>query len=62
LENFKDFEYTKNGITVGQKIIPIERIGVYVPGGRYPLPSTVLMCIIPARVAGIKELLFVLQR
>lgn len=57
LENFKDFEYTKNGITVGQKIISIERAGVYVPGGRYPLPSTALMCIIPAKVAGVKEVI-----
>lgn len=57
LKQFKEFEYTKNGITVGQKIIPIERVGVYVPGGRYPLPSTALMCIIPAKVAGVKEII-----
>ena len=57
LRNFKDFEYTKNGVTVGQKIISIERIGVYVPGGRYPLPSTALMCAIPAKVAGVKEII-----
>ena len=57
MENFKDFEYTKNGITVGQKIVPIEKIGAYVPGGRYPLPSTALMCIIPAKVAGVKEVI-----
>ncbi|OIO46778.1 MAG: histidinol dehydrogenase [Parcubacteria group bacterium CG1_02_39_15] len=57
LAYFKDFEYTKNGVTVGQKIIPIERIGVYVPGGRYPLPSTALMCIIPAKVAGVREII-----
>lgn len=57
LENFKDFEYTENGITVGQKIIPIEKVGVYVPGGRYPLPSTALMCAIPAKVAGVKEVI-----
>lgn len=57
LKQFKNFEYTKNGVTVGQKIIPIERIGAYVPGGRYPLPSTALMCIIPAKVAGVKEVI-----
>ncbi len=57
LKNFKNFEYTKNGITVGQKIVPIEKIGVYVPGGNYPLPSTALMCVIPARVAGVKEII-----
>lgn len=55
LKQFKNFEYTKNGVTVGQKIIPIEKIGVYVPGGNYPLPSTSLMCVIPAKVAGVKE-------
>ena len=54
---FQDLEYTKNGVTVGQKIIPIERIGVYVPGGNYPLPSTALMCVIPARVAGVREII-----
>lgn len=57
LKSFKDFEYAKNGITLGQKIIPIEKIGVYVPGGRYPLPSTALMCIIPAKIAGVKEII-----
>jgi len=57
LKQFKDFEYTKNGVTLGQKIIPIERTGIYVPGGRYPLFSTALMCIIPARVAGVKEII-----
>ncbi|MDO8639443.1 MAG: histidinol dehydrogenase [bacterium] len=57
LKNFKDFEYTEKGVTVGQKIIPIERVGAYVPGGRYPLPSTALMCIIPAKVAGVEKII-----
>lgn len=57
LKQFKDFEYTRSGVTLGQKIIPIEKIGVYVPGGHYPLPSTALMCIIPARVAGVKKII-----
>lgn len=57
LKNFKDFEYTKDGITLGQKIIPIEKVGVYVPGGNYPLPSTALMCIVPAKVAKVKEII-----
>ncbi len=57
LENFRDFDYTKDGVTVGQKVIPIEKIGVYAPGGRYPLFSTALMCIIPAKVAGAKEII-----
>lgn len=57
LENFRNFENTKNSITLGQKIIPIERVGVYVPGGNYPLPSTALMSIIPARMAGVKKII-----
>jgi len=54
---FKNFEYTKDGITIGQRIIPIEKVGVYIPGGRYPLPSTALMCIIPAKIAGVKNII-----
>ncbi len=42
--------------TLGQLIRPIERVGVYVPGGSAPLPSTVLMTAIPARVAGVTEI------
>jgi len=57
LKQFKDFEYKKDGVILGQKIIPIEKVGVYVPGGRYPLPSTALMGIIPAKVAGAKEII-----
>lgn len=47
------------GGTVGQRVTPIEKVGVYVPGGTAPLPSTVLMCAIPARVAGVKHLVAV---
>lgn len=57
MKQFKDFEIKKDGIILGQKIVPIERIGVYIPGGNYPLPSTALMCIIPARLAGVKEII-----
>jgi histidinol dehydrogenase len=42
---------------LGQTVLPIERVGVYVPGGTAPLPSTVLMCVIPARVAGVKDVI-----
>ncbi|MEM7343445.1 MAG: histidinol dehydrogenase [Chloroflexota bacterium] len=45
------------GGTLGQRVTPIRRVGVYVPGGTAPLPSTLLMCAIPARVAGVKELI-----
>ena len=47
------------GGTVGQIIRPIQRVGLYVPGGTAPLPSTVLMSAIPARVAGAKEIVVV---
>lgn len=56
MRQFKDFAIKKDGILLGQKVVPIERVGVYVPGGNYPLPSTALMCIVPAKVAGVKEI------
>jgi histidinol dehydrogenase len=43
------------GGTLGQKMTPLDRVGVYVPGGTAPLPSTLLMSAIPAQVAGVKE-------
>ncbi len=57
MKQFKNFEVKKDGIILGQKIVPIEKIGVYIPGGNYALPSTALMCIVPARVAGVKEII-----
>lgn len=44
------------GVRVGQIVRPLERIGCYVPGGRYPLPSTLLMTVIPAQVAGVRDI------
>ena len=44
------------GVSVEQRVVPLDRVGCYVPGGRYPLPSTVLMTAIPARVAGVPEI------
>ncbi len=41
---------------MGQAIRPLESVGCYAPGGRYPLPSTVLMTVIPAQVAGVKRI------
>ena len=57
LKQFKNFEVRKNGVILGQRIIPIEKIGVYIPGGNYPLPSTALMCITPAKLSGVKEII-----
>ncbi len=49
----------ENGVIVGQKITPIERVGLYVPGGRAAYPSTVLMNAIPAKIAGCREIVMV---
>ncbi len=48
-------EHTPNGGALGQLIRPLERVAVYAPGGRAPYPSSVLMAAIPARVAGVPE-------
>jgi histidinol dehydrogenase len=48
-------EHTPGGGALGQLIRPLDRVGVYAPGGRAPYPSTVLMAAVPARVAGVPE-------
>ena len=48
-----------DGIVMGQKVIPIDRAGIYVPGGTAAYPSTVLMDTLPARIAGVKEIVMV---
>jgi histidinol dehydrogenase len=45
------------GVTIEQRIEPLARVGCYVPGGRFPLPSSLLMTAVPARVAGVREVL-----
>jgi histidinol dehydrogenase len=50
------------GVTVEQRVVPLDRVGCYVPGGRYPLPSSLLMTAIPARVAGVREVIAVCPR
>jgi len=52
----KSWQFSEGGITVGQIIRPLERVGVYVPGGKAAYPSTVLMNVIPAQVAGVNEI------
>ena len=47
----------KNGTLLGQRVTPLERVGIYVPGGKAVYPSTVLMNAIPAKVAGVKEII-----
>jgi histidinol dehydrogenase len=47
---------TRRGISLGQLAIPLDSVGCYVPGGRYPLVSTLLMTVIPAQVAGVPKI------
>lgn len=53
------FEYEVDGIRLGSRVTPLSRVGVYVPGGTARYPSTVLMTAIPARVAGVREVVMV---
>ncbi|MDB4821482.1 histidinol dehydrogenase [Candidatus Pseudothioglobus singularis] len=56
----KSWQYTEDdGTVLGQKIIPLDRAGLYVPGGKAAYPSSVLMNAIPAKVAGVEELVMV---
>jgi histidinol dehydrogenase len=50
------------GHAIEQRVRPLERVGCYVPGGRYPLPSTLLMTAIPAKVAGVRDIVVVCPR
>jgi histidinol dehydrogenase len=51
-----EWTHARNGITVGQIVRPLDSVGCYVPGGRYPLVSTLLMTVIPAQVAGVQTI------
>lgn len=48
-----------DGAILGHKIIPIEKVGCYIPGGNYPLPSTAVMTIVPAKAAGVRDIIAV---
>ena len=50
------------GISVEQRVEPLTRVGCYVPGGRFPLPSSLLMTAVPARVAGVRDVIAVCPR
>ena len=54
--SIKELEITKNNSTLGHKIIPMERVLCYCPGGNYPLLSSCYMTVIPAVIAGVKEI------
>lgn len=54
------FEYEKeDGVIIGQKVSPIQSVGIYVPGGRAAYPSTVLMNALPAKIAGVKKIVMI---
>lgn len=53
------FDASKEGIILGQRVTPIEKVGIYVPGGKAAYPSTVIMDVIPARVAGVSRIVMV---
>ena len=50
------------GVSIEQRVEPLARVGCYVPGGRFPLPSSLLMTAVPARVAGVREIVVVCPR
>lgn len=56
MQKEESWSLSQNDTTLGQIIRPLERVGVYVPGGKASYPSTVLMNVIPAQVAGVKEI------
>ena len=59
-QKIESWEYTEaDGTRLGQKVTPLDRVGLYVPGGKAAYPSSVLMNAIPAKVAGVKELIMV---
>ena len=55
-EKHPSFEIVEGGIRVGSRVDPLARIGIYVPGGTARYPSTVIMTAVPARVAGVREI------
>src|SRR5438105_2188672 len=58
----KAWRRSRNSISLGQMVRPLESVGCYVPGGRFPLVSTLLMTVIPAQVAGVKYIRVVSPR
>src|SRR3954471_3968996 len=55
-ERHASYEISEEGIRVGSRVDPLNRIGIYVPGGKARYPSTVIMTAVPARVAGVREI------
>ena len=55
-QSMASWSYREDGAELGQKIVPLARVGIYTPGGLAAYPSTVLMAAIPARIAGVNEI------
>jgi histidinol dehydrogenase len=58
-QTIPSFEYVVEGRRIGQKVTPIQSVGVYIPGGTATYPSTVLMNVIPAKIAGVEKIVIV---
>jgi histidinol dehydrogenase len=58
----KEWTRSRNGISLGQLVRPLDSVGCYVPGGRFPLLSTLMMTVIPAQVAGVENIRVVSPR
>jgi histidinol dehydrogenase len=56
-EKYASFELSEGGVRVGSRVTPLARVGLYVPGGTARYPSTVIMTAVPAKVAGVKEVI-----
>lgn len=56
LEHLGSFSFEAEGVTLASRITPLQSVGVYAPGGKARYPSSVLMCAVPARVAGVTEI------
>jgi histidinol dehydrogenase len=55
----KSWKFVKRGVVLGQRILPLDSVGVYVPGGSAAYPSSVLMNVIPAKIAGVRRIVVV---
>jgi histidinol dehydrogenase len=61
-ECLADLDVSLDGVQMGHRVLPVRRAACYAPGGRYPLPSSVLMGVVPARVAGVGEVIVLSPR
>ena len=55
----KSWQFVQRGVVLGQRILPLDSVGVYVPGGSAAYPSSVLMNVIPAKIAGVRRIVVV---